>query len=111
MPPTGPVPFELNVDQTVLDDLQQRLASTRWPDEIPQNGWRFGTDLAYLKSLVDYWRTEYDWRKHRIPPKQIAKAGISPQGIPLTVSEKPAQPLFSLIESLFQVARAQSHAF
>jgi microsomal epoxide hydrolase len=37
---------------------------TRWPDEIPDSGWKFGTHLAYMKELVDYWQHQYDWRTH-----------------------------------------------
>lgn len=59
-----PVPFEVRVDDAVLQDLARRLEATRWPDEVPQNRWRFGTDLGYLRSLVEYWRNGYDWRKH-----------------------------------------------
>jgi microsomal epoxide hydrolase len=60
----SPVPFTIEVDQSILDDLQQRLSNVRWPDEVPGNNWKFGTDLGYLKTLVDYWRDKYDWRKH-----------------------------------------------
>lgn len=59
-----PAPFQVRVDDGVLKDLAQRLERTRWPDEVPDNRWRYGTDLGYLRSLVDYWRTGYDWRKH-----------------------------------------------
>ena len=45
-------PFRLDVDQAVLDDLKQRLANVRWPDEVPENNWRYGADLKYLQSLV-----------------------------------------------------------
>jgi len=24
----------------------------------------YGTDLRYLRSFVDYWRDDYDWRKY-----------------------------------------------
>ena len=49
---------------TVLKDLQERLARTRLPDEVPDTGWEYGTNLAYMRELLDYWRTKYDWRKH-----------------------------------------------
>jgi len=57
-------PFKINVPDSVLADLKQRLAATRWPDEIPGSGWTYGSNLAYIKELVDYWRTRYDWRAH-----------------------------------------------
>ena len=55
-------PFSIHVPQDVLDDLQIRLAETRWPDEIPDSGWDYGTNLSYMRELAQYWRTEYDWR-------------------------------------------------
>ena len=55
-------PFTIDVADDVLADLRQRLADTRWPDEIPNTQWDYGTNLAYLEELVEYWRTGFDWR-------------------------------------------------
>jgi len=55
-------PFTIAIEDSVLDDLRQRLADTRWPDEIPNSGWDYGSNLGYLKELVEYWRTDFDWR-------------------------------------------------
>jgi microsomal epoxide hydrolase len=55
-------PFRIAVPDTTLEDLQRRLAMTRWPDSVEGAGWEYGTDLAYLKELVEYWRTSFDWR-------------------------------------------------
>ncbi|HSV05155.1 MAG TPA: epoxide hydrolase N-terminal domain-containing protein, partial [Candidatus Binatus sp.] len=55
-------PFRIDVPDTVLTDLRERLARTRLPDEIPGSGWTYGTNLAYLHELVTYWRERYDWR-------------------------------------------------
>ena len=55
-------PFTIAVEDSVLEDLRQRLADTRWPDEIPNTGWDYGSNLTYLKELVEYWRTGFDWR-------------------------------------------------
>ena len=56
------VPFRIHVSDDALRDLKARLARTRFPDEIPGTGWDYGTDLAYLKSLVAYWQDRFDWR-------------------------------------------------
>ena len=48
----------------MLRDLRERLVRTRWPDESPDAGWDYGTDLAYLKGLVAYWPEAYDRRAH-----------------------------------------------
>lgn len=55
-------PFRINVAQADLDDLQQRLATTRWPSELPGSGWDRGVPVDYLKELARYWQTSYDWR-------------------------------------------------
>ncbi len=60
----SPKPFKLHVVDDALADLRQRLLRVRWPDEVPGNAWQYGANLAYMKSLVDYWRDQYDWRKH-----------------------------------------------
>ena len=57
-------PFQIRVPDSVLADLRDRLARTRYPDELPGTGWTYGTELAYLKDLVAHWRDRYDWRKH-----------------------------------------------
>ncbi|HEY4726914.1 MAG TPA: epoxide hydrolase N-terminal domain-containing protein, partial [Actinomycetes bacterium] len=57
-------PFRIDVPQPDLDDLADRLARTRWPDELPGTGWEAGVPLDYLKDLAAYWRTDYDWRAH-----------------------------------------------
>jgi pimeloyl-ACP methyl ester carboxylesterase len=58
-------PFRVAVPAAALDDLRERLARTRLPDEIPDSGWEYGTNLAYLRELLEYWRTSYDWPTHQ----------------------------------------------
>ncbi len=55
-------PFRIEIPQADLDDLDARLARTRWPDELPEVGWDYGVPLEYVKGLAEYWRTGYDWR-------------------------------------------------
>ena len=55
-------PFRIEVAADVLDDLRRRLAATRWIDALPGGGWDYGTDVAYLRELCDYWEKTFDWR-------------------------------------------------
>lgn len=55
-------PFRINVPQADLDALHERLAQTRWPDELANVGWDYGVPLAEMKDLANYWRVSYDWR-------------------------------------------------
>ncbi|HEX5333380.1 MAG TPA: epoxide hydrolase [Cellulomonas sp.] len=59
---TDIVPFTLATPQESLDDLRDRLARTRWPDQIPGLGWSRGVEMSYLRELADYWLNEFDWR-------------------------------------------------
>jgi len=57
-------PFKIEVAEAMLTDLRERLARTRFPGEIPGSEWKYGSNLAYMKELVEYWRTRYDWRRN-----------------------------------------------
>lgn len=96
-----PTPFTLNVPDTVLSDLSERLARTRWPDEPPLEPWSTGTSLAYLRTLCEYWRTGFDWRAEEarlnaLPQFSVPLAGIDlhfihvqghgPEPLPLLLS-------------------------
>jgi epoxide hydrolase len=60
---TGNVtPFKIDIPQAQIDDLKERLANTRWPEESPGEGWSRGVPRDYLKGLANYWQTSYDWR-------------------------------------------------
>jgi epoxide hydrolase len=76
-------PFRINVEQSVLDDLQYRLAHTRWPDALDVPNWEYGVDLAYMKELTDYWRTKYDWRKQEKSLNELPQFVTKIDGIDL----------------------------
>ena len=59
---TGTNHFKIKVTQGILNDLN-RLKNTHWPDEIANSGWDYGTNLSYLKELVSYRGSGFDWRK------------------------------------------------
>ncbi|MEV5748958.1 epoxide hydrolase [Actinoallomurus sp. NPDC052308] len=57
-------PFQIDIAQADLDDLNDRLDRTRWPERLPGDGWSRGVPIAYLRELAGYWRDAYDWRRH-----------------------------------------------
>jgi pimeloyl-ACP methyl ester carboxylesterase len=57
-----PRPFKVAIDQSVLDDLNDRLDRTRWIDDLNDDGWTYGLSLPYMRELVQYWRHQFDWR-------------------------------------------------
>jgi len=65
--------FRVDVPQDDLDDLRDRLARTRWPDEVAGAEWGYGVPLAFVRDLAEHWRDGFDWRA------QEAKINAFPQ--------------------------------
>jgi epoxide hydrolase len=81
MDPLRVRPFEIGVPDAALDDLRERLARTRWPEEWPGVGWDAGADQSYVRELCEYWAGSYDWRQHernlnRIPGFRCLVDGV-----------------------------------
>src|SRR5689334_25224703 len=57
-------PFRIDIAQEILDDLRDRLARTRWADDLGDDGWKYGLSVPWLRELVAYWRERFDWREH-----------------------------------------------
>jgi len=55
-------PFTIDIPQTDLDDLRDRLTRARWSTQLPGEAWSRGVPVEYLRDLVGYWRDQYDWR-------------------------------------------------
>ena len=58
----APTPFTLSIPDEAIADLRTRLGLTRFPDQAPGAPWAYGTDLGYMKTLVPYWKDQFDWR-------------------------------------------------
>ncbi|MDR5785270.1 epoxide hydrolase [Caballeronia sp. LP003] len=59
----APHPFQLRISDEVIDDLKERLRRARYPDKASAEPWVTGTDLNYLKSVVETWSTTFNWRR------------------------------------------------
>lgn len=55
-------PFRIDIPESDLDDLAERLSRTRLGSAPVGEAWESGVDYALLKELIDYWRDGYDWR-------------------------------------------------
>jgi pimeloyl-ACP methyl ester carboxylesterase len=55
-------PFRIAIPDADIADLHARLDRTRWPDEINDDDWGWGTPLPWLRALADHWRHRFDWR-------------------------------------------------
>ena len=72
--------FTINVSEALLADLRRRLDATRWPDELENVGWELGSSLSYMKSLTDYWRNAYEWRRQEATLNQLPQYRVALDG-------------------------------
>jgi pimeloyl-ACP methyl ester carboxylesterase len=74
-------PFTISIPQAALDDLRERLARTRWPDDVAGAAWSYGVDLGYLKELAAYWQQSYNWRAQEILLNQFPQFTADVDGV------------------------------
>ena len=112
-------PYELHVAESAIDDLRERLARTRFPDQAPGDRWAYGTDVDYLKELVDHWRGGFDWRAqearlnafpqfkvplHGIDLHFIRVEGQGPRPVPLLLSHGWPGSIFEFLDIIPRLA-------
>jgi pimeloyl-ACP methyl ester carboxylesterase len=73
-------PFRVYFDNALRADLQHRLAETRWSDAVT-TGWEYGMNKSFLRALVEYWRSNYNFdaaeqRMNAIPQFRVSVAGF-----------------------------------
>ena len=84
-----PRPFSIKIEEDVLADLRSRLQRVRWPDEVPETAWRYGTGLDYMKELVAYWRDRYDWRAQEAMLNRFRQFTVPVEGIDVHFIHEP----------------------
>ncbi len=77
----GTTPFTIGVPQAALDDLRDRLARTRWPEQGFEDGWEYGTELRYLRQLTEYWAGRFDWREQEARLNRFAQFRATVSGL------------------------------
>src|SRR5215475_3216553 len=83
--------FVVAISEETLADLRERLARTRWPNEVANTHWEYGTNLAYLKELVAYWRDGYDWRRQEQTINAFSHYRVTIDGVPLHFMHQPGR--------------------
>jgi pimeloyl-ACP methyl ester carboxylesterase len=54
-------PFHVEIPDERIDDLRERIETTRWPTRELVDDRSQGVSLETMKELADYWATEYDF--------------------------------------------------
>ena len=74
-------PFKIEVSEEILEDMYERLSRARWPDQVEGADWNYGTNLDYMKQLIDYWQKEYNWRSQEEELNQFSHYHTEIDGI------------------------------
>jgi len=101
-------PFTIDVSDKTLADLKERLLKTRWPDEIGQD-WQYGTDLAYLKELCNYWANTFDWRAQEQKLNRFHQRSSNPNALPLLMTHGWPGSVSEFLEILPLLTEPQAH--
>ena len=91
-------PFEIAIAESELDDLRARLAMTRLPEAETTGDWSQGIPLSYIREILDYWQTGYDWRRgeariNQFPQFRTELDGVGIHFIHVRSPEPDAMPL------------------
>ncbi|GFR22695.1 epoxide hydrolase 1, partial [Trichonephila clavata] len=75
-------PFKIDVPEEVLIDLKYRLEKTRLEEPVEDSKFLYGFNPNYLRTVLKYWKNEYDWRKqeaelNRLPHFKTRIEGIN----------------------------------
>jgi len=93
-----PRPFRLEIPESALAELEQRLRHTRLPDAETVSDWSQGVPLAYVRELADYWENSYDWQRcedafNALPQFMLELDGIDIHFLHVRSPQEDALPL------------------
>lgn len=77
------LPFSVNVEDSLLEDLRQRLRSTRWADDFGNADWKYGVEKGWLQDMVKYWANDYDWRSQEREINRFPQFKTLIDGVPV----------------------------
>ncbi|MFJ4653993.1 epoxide hydrolase family protein [Nocardia sp. NPDC088792] len=79
----------IHVSDAVLDDLRLRLRLTRWSDDAGNADGYYGVRRDLLEELVEYWRTDFDWRAAEARINAYDHYRVEIDGVPVHFMHKP----------------------
>jgi pimeloyl-ACP methyl ester carboxylesterase len=91
-------PFRVDINQSAIEDLKQRLANSRLPEAQTVADWSQGIPLNIVKEFSDYWRDDYDWftcqeRLNSYPQYLMELDGVDIHFLHIKSPEPNARPL------------------
>ena len=57
-------PFKLKIPDKTLQEIYTKVKNYPWHEMPDDGGWKYGSNLDYMKEISSYWVKDFDWRKH-----------------------------------------------
>jgi len=91
-------PFRIEVSDSTLDDLRDRVRRARFTTASSSERWAVGVDPEWLKQLASYWADGFDWRAteaalNSVPHYFAEIAGTRMHYIVIPAETQPALPI------------------
>ena len=64
-------PFKLDIPNKVLQEIYTKVKNYPWHEMPDDGGWKYGSNLDYMKEISNYWIKDFDWRKHEAEINQF----------------------------------------
>ena len=75
--------FTIDIPEQTLNAVRARVAAYPWHEMPDDGGWKYGTNLDYMKELAAYWVDEFDWRKQEAAINRLPQFRANVEGIDL----------------------------
>tara|TARA_B110001450_G_scaffold242536_1_gene252964 strand:- start:396 stop:596 length:201 start_codon:yes stop_codon:yes gene_type:complete len=59
-------PFKINIPDKELQEIYTKVKNYLWHEMPDDGGWKYGTNLDYMKEISNYWVNNFNWRKQEI---------------------------------------------
>ena len=57
-------PFKINIPDKALLEIYNKVKNYPWHEMPDDGGWKYGSNLDYMKEISSYWVKDFNWRKH-----------------------------------------------
>ena len=57
-------PFKVNISDKMIEDIYNKVKKYPWHLMTNETGWKYGTNLNYMKEISNYWVKDFNWRTH-----------------------------------------------
>ncbi|WP_439817655.1 epoxide hydrolase family protein [Zavarzinia sp. CC-PAN008] len=76
-------PFRIAVPEARLQQVLAKVRAAEFPPAPVDSSWAYGAESAYVRDLVHYWGTQFDWRKAEEGLNRYPQFRAEVEGIPI----------------------------